>query len=103
MASWPVFKSVTVWSLSLCVLLQEVVAYLTSLMQGSFADVEGEKDPPEPEDVELSDSWYQECVIEEVTACSRCLFGASDVLKSKSVPWFFVTLKLLSLQLSCAI
>ena len=56
MASWPVFKSVTVWSLSLCVLLQEVVAYLTSLMQGSSADVEGEKDPPEPEDVELSDS-----------------------------------------------
>lgn len=43
-------------SLSLSVLLQEVAAYLTSLMQGSSADVEGEKDPTEPEDVELSDS-----------------------------------------------
>lgn len=35
---------------------KEVAAYLTSLMQGSSADVEGEKDQTEPEDVELSDS-----------------------------------------------
>jgi len=38
------------------VLLQEVAAYLTSLLQGSSEDVEAEKDPTEPEDVELSDS-----------------------------------------------
>lgn len=54
-------------------LLQEVAAYLTSLMQGSSADVEGEKDPTEPEDVEdveLPDSWHQECFFEEVTTRS---------------------------------
>ena len=52
-------------------------------MQGSSADVEGEKDPTEPVAVELSDSWYQECFFEKVNACSRCRFGATDGFESK--------------------